>query len=419
MTRVAVVGAGIIGLATAYFARAQGADVTVVERGSAGGGCSYGNAGWICPGDSSPLPGPGLARIALRSLGDPSAPLHLHPTPDPAYLRWLLAFWRRCNRRDQLLGTVALRGLGRRTLALYDRLEADGLSFEMHRTGLLHAHLDEGAARRALAHDRAVAPDDARIPDRLLTGRDVEELEPALSSQVAAAYLVETERSVRPDTVTRALADGLVAGGGQLLERTRATHAVRRGGRVVAVATERGTIDCDRLVVAAGIDTGSWLRRLGIRLPQIAGKGYSFTVPLRSAPRRPLDLAAVRVAVTPMSSGVRVAGTMELGRVRPGPVQTRIAAMVAGGRRYLADWPSDFDAGRALTANAWAGMRPVTSDGLPVLDAVEAAPGLYVATGHAMEGMILGPASGEAMAEFVVSGRRPEVLLPFMLGRFA
>jgi len=416
--RLVVVGGGIIGLCTAHFARRLGAEVTVVESATCGAGCSYGNAGWICPGDSAPLPAPGVVGTALRSLLDPDAPLHLHPTPAWEYLSWLARFWRRCNRRDQLLGMAALGALNRRTLTLYDELAAEGIGFEMHRTGLLHAHLDAAAASRALERDRSLAPDGYRMPDRVVTGSEVRELEPALGPAVAAAYLVEEERHVRPDTVTRALATGLVRAGALLVEHTPARGAVIRAGRLVAITTDRGPVDCDRAVVAVGAQTARWLRPLRVRLPMLAGKGYSFTVPLARAPQRAIDLVDTRIACSPMSCGVRLAGTMEIGRVGPGPEARRIAAMILGSRRFLADWPVDFDAQAALRRDAWAGLRPMTADGLPVLDAVPKASGLYVATGHAMEGMILGPASGEAMAEFAVTGRRPQVLWPFSLERF-
>lgn len=136
MKRVAVVGAGAVGLSCAHFLRRAGADVVVLERGRIGAGCSAGNAGWVCPSLATPLPEPGLAWRSLRYLLRADGPLYIRSSALPQLSPWLFRFWRHCNPRDFEHGTAALARLNRRTLGLYDELAAAGVPFEHGREGL-------------------------------------------------------------------------------------------------------------------------------------------------------------------------------------------------------------------------------------------------------------------------------------------
>src|SRR5471030_635576 len=148
--RVAVVGGGVIGLACAWYLRRGGADVVVIERDRCGAGASAGNAGWVTPALSSPIPAPGVTAQALRWLGRPDSPLLLRPRISSAYGAWLWRFWRSARRGPYLRGMHALLELGAPTLELFDGLSADGVEFEMHDDGLLFLFSSE----KALRHER-------------------------------------------------------------------------------------------------------------------------------------------------------------------------------------------------------------------------------------------------------------------------
>jgi D-amino-acid dehydrogenase len=174
------------------------------------------------------------------------------------------------------------------------------------------------------------------------------------------------------------------------------------------------------VVLAGGASSGALLRPLGIRLPLTAGKGYSFLRRLRARPSRPIHFGDIKVAVTPLSRGLRVAGTMELSGNNEILRRSRARAIARGAAPYFDGW-DDLEPGSGADAleELWVGRRPLTPDGLPIMDRVEPFENLFVATGHSMLGITLGPASGQNVAEFVLSGRRPEVLEPFRLRRFA
>jgi D-amino-acid dehydrogenase len=149
--KTVVVGAGVIGLCTAYSLRRRGFDVEVLTTGGVGAGASTGNAGWIAPSLSGPVPGPGVLSGSLRWMLNPASPFYVRPRPSPSFLRWLLAFRSHCNARDYAAGLAAMAALNRRTMELYDGLRANGLVFDEHRAGLVMAF----HAQRDFDHDIA------------------------------------------------------------------------------------------------------------------------------------------------------------------------------------------------------------------------------------------------------------------------
>jgi D-amino-acid dehydrogenase len=184
--------------------------------------------------------------------------------------------------------------------------------------------------------------------------------------------------------------------------------------------TDDGPRPVESVVLAGGATCGTLLRPLGVRLPLTAGKGYSFVRRLRTLPRRPIHLGDIKVAVTPFARGLRIAGTMELSGNNEVLRTSRARAIAHGTAQYFDGWhelePGGIGSG---PEELWVGRRPLTPDGLPILDRADPYENLYVATGHSMLGVTLAPASGQAMADYVLSGTRPELLEPFRLRRFS
>ena len=148
MERVVIVGGGVIGLSTAYALHRRGCPVTVVDAGPARRAASHGNAGWIVPSLSGPVPAPGLVATSLRWILRPDSPLYVRPRADPGFLRWLLAFWRRCNAGDYRAGLEATAALNARTMELFDAWRADGVAFEEHRNGLAFVYRSRAELER-------------------------------------------------------------------------------------------------------------------------------------------------------------------------------------------------------------------------------------------------------------------------------
>ena len=259
-----------------------------------------------------------------------------------------------------------------------------------------------------------------QVPDSLLAGASLRELEPTLSQRAEAGYLIKEERHIDPAQLTTGLATLVRKSGAEIWEQTDVDHLTGNGRQIRAITAGGGTVPVHSVILAAGASSGTLLRSLGLRLPLTAGKGYSFLRRLRVLPTRPIHLGDVSIAITPFPRGLRVAGTMELSGNNEVLRRSRTEAIARGAAQYFDGWDDlDGTGPDAEMEELWVGRRPLTPDGLPILDRVEPVGNLFIATGHSMLGITLGPASGKAMAEYVLSGRRPDVLAPFRLQRFA
>jgi D-amino-acid dehydrogenase len=410
--RTVIVGAGVIGLACAWELCRRGEEVVVLDRGELGAACSAGNAGWIVPSISTPLPAPGLVGTSMRWMLKRDSPLYIQPRIDPRFAGWLTSFWRNCTPVTYERGLDALMSLNRRTMPLFDQWKSQGVEFEMHSEGLLFLGLSEEAIAHAAEEVESLERFGYERPT-ILNRNAVRELEPGLTDAVAGGFLVEQERHVRPETLTSGLTRRLVEEGAEIRTGVEVTGLTRRNGMVRTVKTRAGSVPADRIVIAAGAWTGQVAQRFGFRLPIEAGKGYSVTIEHpRRVIRHPLDLIEARVAVTPFADGLRLAGTMELSGLNLRLEPRRVEAIRRAGDRYLGDWRG----GR--TERVWVGMRPLTPDGLPIIGQVAGSDNLYVAGGHQMLGITLAPATGEAIAELVLTGTSQADLHPFDPSRF-
>ncbi len=411
--RTVVVGGGIIGLCAALALRDRGVDVIVLDAGPPGEGASAGNCGWITPLHSVPMPGPGVLGTSLRWLARADSPLFIQPRLDPRLALWLLRFAARCTTRASREGTAALAALNHQTFSLFDAYVARGLTFEQHTAALLMAYLTpealEAAARRLAdleAHDLGHY--------RVLDGEAARDGESELSPAVVGAIELSNERYLRPDTLIRGLVDQLARDGVSIRAGQPVSDLERTGSRVSAVRTPQDRLPCDAVLIAAGAWSDKLTQMVGRRLPLQAGKGYSVDLAPPPAPlTRSVEFAERSVAAVPFEGTLRLCGTMELSGLNSRIDPRRVAAITRAPRGYLRNWPAELPG-----ATAWTGPRPLTPDGLPLIGRLPGLDNVFVATGHAMLGVTLGPATGEAIADEITTGRRPEVLEAFDPARF-
>jgi len=244
-------------------------------------------------------------------------------------------------------------------------------------------------------------------------------LNPPCPGGPQAGYLIGKERQVDPARLTAGLAGLARKAGAEIWEQAEVRRLECRARQVRAIVTGHGPLPVASVVPAGGASCGTLLRPLGIRLLLTAGKGYSFQRRLRMLPRRPIRLGDVKVAVTPLAGGLRIAGTMELSGNNETLRRSRGRAIARGAAQYFDGW-DELEPGSAgfEAEELWVGRRPLTPDGLPILDRVDPFENLFLATGHAMLGVTLAPASGKVLAGYVISGTRPELLEPFRWGCF-
>jgi D-amino-acid dehydrogenase len=410
MARAVVIGGGVIGLSCGYSLRKRGLDVTILDAAAPGAGASEGNAGWVTPSLSGPVPSPGVVGDSLKWLLKSDSPLYVKPTLDPRRIRWLLRLLRNCNEPAYRAGLLATARLGERTFELFEAMEEDDVDFEHHRAGMLFAFLDPDHRTHVLDDLEMMRPFGYSPVE--LGADDIRDVQPGLSSDIKAAILLAEERQVRPETLITGLAKWLLREGADLRVASPVTGVVRAGGRVTGLEVPDGILDGDEFVIAAGAHSGRVARLFGARVPMEAGKGYSLHFePPPVDISHALYLYEARVGATPFDGALRLAGTMEFSGINSRLAPKRIGALYDAASRYLDGWPEGTE------GRAWTGMRPMTPDGLPVIGRL--GQNVTIASGHAMLGVTLAPVTGELVAELIATGTEPQVLEPFTPTRFS
>jgi D-amino-acid dehydrogenase len=410
--QVIVVGAGVAGLCCAYYLRRLDFEVTVIESNRVGSGATWGSGGWLCPAQAGPLPEPGLTLYGLRAMFNADSPLYFAAASSAQVAPWLLQFITYCNERSYRHGLAAWASLSQGVFELVEELAADGVEFELHRQGMVVAAQTPAVAAHELEKLKPMRDYGYELPDDIITGPELHELEPALAPIVQAGFEIRQHWHVRPDSYTRGLADALRRMGVEIIEAAEVVDFVTADGHVATVRTATDEFSARDYVLAAGAATQPLAKMLGVSLPMQAGKGYSFFVTPTVVPRHAILLADVHVGCTPFGDRMRIGGTMEFSGLNTRLDRRRIDATIRGARRSFVEWATP------EVDHEWAGMRPITPDGLPVLDRAPGYENVYLATGGSMQGVSIGAPAGLQIAQFVSTGTRPEILEPFRADRF-
>ena len=409
---IAVIGGGAIGLWAAYFLHRHGRTVTVLDRDEIGAACSWGNAGYVSPSHVIPLAAPGVVTQGLGWLLDPESPFYIKPRLNLELGRWLWQFVRAGTAAHVERSAPIFADLGLRSVAAYAAL-AETLDIGFEPSGLMMLHrTDAGRAKNQALTDAARA---VGLDVDVLDSDAVQALEPTVADGIGGIFFPQ-DAVVDPARMTAALHRHLEAEGVRFLSHTEVTGAERRGDAITSLQTTQGELCPETVVLAAGSWSAAFGKRLGLRLPVQPAKGYSITVmPEGARPRVPVLLTEAKVAVTPLPDGrLRFAGTLELAGLDARINTRRVASIL----RAVPDYLEPFDRIEADPAEAWAGFRPCTPDGLPIIGRADDISNLVVATGHAMLGISLAPATGALVAALAADEKPPFDPSPFRLSRF-
>ena len=312
----------MVGLATAWFLQAEGVRVTVVDREGVAAGSSWGNAGWLAPALTLPLPDPAILATGVKAALSPSSPVYVPFTTNPQLLKFLAAFTRHCTPGHWRKAMEVFTEANRASLAAFDAL-ADGGVAESTREAdpLLAAFLSE-QDRDSLVHEfEHVAEVGSSTEHELVDGDAMRALEPALSDDITHGVLLRGQRFINPGRFVNALGDAVRERGGEVLDGIEVDAVERVHDRVEVRPVIGDAIDADVVVIASGAWLGHLARTHGVRTIVQAGRGYSFLVPTGTTPANPVYFPAQRVACTPIEGpdgevGLRVAGMMEFRRPR-------------------------------------------------------------------------------------------------------
>ena len=411
--RVVVVGGGVIGATCSYYLSKAGWEVTIVERGELGKGCSHGNCGLITPSHVLPLAAPGAVTGSLGALIRSNSPFRIKPRFDLALWGWLLRFARRCTSRNMLKGGRAIQALLNSSRSLYDELMAtEAFDCEWETRGVLFPFRTR-AAMEHFAETDHILREHFDLPATRYDGDALLALEPALKPGLAGGWHYPNDAQLRPDRLMASWRRILQARGVQIREHTEPNGIVGEAGRARALATSQGELAGEAFVVATGAWTPFLNRILGCKVPIQPGKGYSITMPRPAkCPTIPMIFEEHRVAVTPMQSGYRLGSIMEFAGYDTSLDPRRLAMLKTGASHYLQEPCTE------PIEEQWYGWRPMTPDSVPIIDRSGAFANVWIAAGHNMLGVSMAPATGKLVAE-ILSGAAPHVdMAPYRQARF-
>ncbi|MDM0044156.1 D-amino acid dehydrogenase [Variovorax dokdonensis] len=409
--KVIVLGGGVIGTTTAYYLAKAGAEVTLVDRqDGVAQETSFGNAGQVSPGYSTPWAAPGIPLKALKwMLQREHAPLAVRPDGSAFQLRWLAAMLANCSNERYAINKERMMRVAEYSRQCLQQLRADtGIAYEQRTGGTLQLFRSQ-AQFDAAQRDIAVL-EECGVPYQLLRPEHLTEVEPALarvSHKLAGGLRLPLDETGDCNLFTQALADQAAALGVQFRFGTRVDGLLTQGDRIAGIqlgAEHRGEVlRADRYVLALGSYSRPMLASLGLSIPVYPVKGYSLTVPLVDAdlaPRSTVLDETYKIAVTRFDDRIRVGGMAELAGfdLRLDPRRRATLEMVVNDL---------FPGGDTSRASFWTGLRPMTPDGTPIVGATPMQ-NLFLNTGHGTLGWTMACGSGKLLAD-QMTGRHPEI----------
>ncbi len=409
--KITLIGAGIVGMATASYLRRDGHDVTVVTMHPPGEYCSFGNAGMLNPSGCTPQSMPGILWKVPGYLSDPLGPLIVRWSYFPKALPWMLRFIANSNRNQVENASRALRAIIQDTLGAYDVLVRNaGCADLIRRSPYLVAYETEESLRGdafawKLRGERGTVTEE-------VDAAGIQRLVPQLAHNYQRGVLVPDQGYVtNPERLVKALAVQFQKDGGTILQRKVLDIEVGDGG-ARALMTDAARMPVETLVVCGGVHSGELAATLGEKVPIEAERGYHVTYsdPALQLPM-PVHVSDAKVFVTPMEMGVRIAGQAEFAGIYADPNYERADVLETHMKRM-------FPQVRTSDSTRWMGRRPSMPDSLPVIGPSVKHANVYYAFGHGHLGLCGGAPTGRFIAD-LVAGRKPPVdMAPYRVNRF-
>ena len=402
-------------MGSAWYLQKAGHKVTVLDRSDFTDNCSYGNCGYVCPSHFIPLATPGIVRQGLKWMFNSQSPFYVQPRLDRSLIDWGMKFIKSATSQHVGSSAMPLKDIAVLSQFEYEHAWLPHFDFAYQHKGLLEIFQTAAGAEHARhtvekAHELGLA--DTELLDR----HGLQAMEPQTRVEGLGAIFFKCDAHLYPDKLMRGLLSLLRSSGVNLLPDHELLRFETAGGAVKKLITTQGSIDADVVVIA----TGSWSRGvaalLDVRLPLVAGRGYSVT--LEDTPYRvnyPAILVEGRAAITPMDGNkIRFGGTMEITSTTTPPRYARVQGILNAVKRFF----PDFDVPMPPREKIWYGYRPCSADGLPYIGRIKKYDNVVIATGHSMLGLSLGAGTGRLVGE-LVDERAPSIdLRPFAVERF-
>jgi D-amino-acid dehydrogenase len=405
MKDVVIIGGGVAGLWCAYHLQNAGRQVLLLDRNHFEDGCSFGNAGMIVPSHFIPMASPGIIAQGIRWMFKKESPFYIRPRLNLELAQWLFLFYKASTERNVSNASALLRDLHEESRESYRMINnSKGFHFGFEQKGILMLYKTAAAEKDEL--ETAELAHALGIEVNSLKGEELDKLEPGVRFDVLGAMHYPGDAHMIPHLFVEQMIHDLKSKGVEFQGGVNVL-SIRDSSESCEITPEKGAvIKCKQMVVAAGSWSGKLMKQSGHKLPMQDGKGYSMTIPkARLKPSVPSILHEARVAITPMRDHLRVSGTLEISgmdnKIRPHKVQSILKAV-----------PSYYP-GLVIEdiPQVWFGYRPCTPDGLPYVGRLHSGSKIILATGHAMMGLSLAPATGRLVSEIMQGQDKQDSIL--------
>lgn len=400
---IIIIGGGIIGLSSAYYLQKEGHQVTIVDQSNMDAGASYVNAGYLSPSHIIPLSAPGVMKKGIKWMFNSSSPLYIKPRLDLDFLKWTWAFNKSCNAVHVQKAIPAIKKISLLSQELYEDIQqTEKFTSHYDKKGLLMLCQTERMLEHEVATAHIAKQEGLDVVE--LSSKELKVLEPNTKLNAIGAIYFKCDWHSTPNEFMKAMKAHLKDAGVVFYPNETVEDLEVKNKKIITIKTNKQTLKADEFVLAAGSWTSLLSKKVGLKLLLQAGKGYRINSSQNTHITIPAILAEAKVAVTPMHGFTRFAGTMEIAGINHDIRKERVEAIARAASRFYPEIKLSIEE----KSQASCGLRPLSPDGLPYIGKSSKCVNLTIATGHAMMGWSMGPATGKLVSE-IISNKKPSM----------
>lgn len=405
---ILIIGGGIIGLCSAYYLQKEGHQVTVIDKSNFSCGASYANAGYITPSHFIPLAAPGMINKGIKWMFNSSSPFYVKPRLDLDFLKWSLAFKKSATKSKVERAIPVIKDINLYSRDLYEDIKlSNDFNFHYERKGLLMCYKSDKVGEEEWEMGQRGIKEGLGVKN--LTKKEVDELEPNANLNIKGAVYFDSDAHMTPSDFMSEMIIYLKSKGVLFYDNEEVVDIDVSDDKISKLVTTKRELIADEVVLAAGSWSSLLTKKIGISIPIQAGKGYRINVERETGITIPAILCEAKVAVTPMNGFTRFAGTMEIAGINHTINPVRVNAIATATKEYY----NQLEITEDERKTAACGLRPCSPDGLPYIGKSSKCENLTIATGHAMMGWSLGPATGKLVSEIISDKKTSLDIHPF------
>ncbi len=394
---IIIIGGGIVGLCSAYFLQKEGHQVTIIDKSDISNGASFVNAGFITPSHIIPLASPGKIAMGIRMMFNSASPFYMKPRWDADFIKWTWCFHRSSTLKKVEKSIPVIKDINILSRELYMDIKSSGDlgDFHLERRGLLMLYQTQAAFEHEMEIARKASFLGLEVSE--LSKEQLGHIEPNVNINAEGAIHYECDGHMTPTEFMPKMVRYLKEVGVEFKLNEEVLDVHTDTMKITGIKTSKDTYIADEVVLAAGSWSGELSKKLNIKILLQAGKGYRINIKRPTGISLPAILMEANMAVTPMQGFTRLAGTMEFSGINDTIRPERVQAIAKGAKRFY----PELEINNEELADAKTGLRPVSPDGLPYIGRSGHYVNLTFATGHAMMGWSLGPATGKLVSEII------------------